>query len=326
MWLFIATFTVTSVQLLEQLLQSAPPSSHGGAERGVTVQHLASSSPHPLNADNLTAHLSALPAGRRQSPSTKPQALPDGNEASAHTEIEEHTAPQPRIAIIIDDIGYRWRSGQRATRLAGDVTLAVLPFSPYAHKLALLAEQQGKELMLHAPMEPESHHSWRHGLNTKMNEQTIRRELTLMLNSLPMVKGVNNHMGSALTQREEAMTWVMDELFERNLYFIDSRTSAKSRAFEQAQRRSITSAKRDVFLDNVRTPEAIKKQFDTLVTLARVHGRAIAIGHPYPETLLFLEAALRDLPETGVQLLPVSQLLRQSIPSLPPQFIGIVTQ
>lgn len=291
------------------------------------AQFLAPSPLAPLNSLDGKSLDSAVPnSGERPSGATE-QALPDIQASTFRsTAIEEHTVPPPQIAIIIDDIGYRWVAGQRAARLAGDVTLAVLPFSPYAQKLAVLAEQQGKELMLHAPMEPVSHRSWQHGLNTQMDEQSIRNELTLMLNSLPMVKGVNNHMGSALTQRGDTMHWVMDELLRRNLYFIDSRTSPHSKALEQAQRQSLTSAKRDVFLDNVRTPEAIKKQFDTLLKLARLQGSAIAIGHPYPETLFFLEATLRDLPVTGVQLLPVSQLLRQRAPSLPPELFGGMPQ
>lgn len=221
----------------------------------------------------------------------------------------EHTVELPKIAIIIDDLGDQWRAGKRSVELAGDVTLALLPFSPYALSIAELAGHHGKELMLHAPMEPEAHHSWQQGLDLSMDEFTLRRELQRMLKELPMVKGMNNHMGSALTQRAEAMSWVMDELAQQQLYFIDSRTSAGSQALQQAQRRALPSAKRDIFLDNQRTPQAIAEQFTKLLTKARLQGAAIAIAHPYPETLAFLEATLPRLAGEGVALVRVSALV-----------------
>lgn len=215
----------------------------------------------------------------------------------------------PKIAIIIDDLGYQLGAGKRSVFLQGSVTLAVLPFSPYASQLAQLALEQDKELMLHAPMEPESHPSWHGGLDTLMDEKAMRNELSLMLASLPTVSGMNNHMGSALTQRSEVMAWVMDELAQRGLYFIDSRTSPLSKAYEQAQLATLPSAKRDIFLDNERSESAIARQFDKLLSKARKAGSAIAIGHPYPETLLFLENALLTLEQSGVQLVPISELL-----------------
>lgn len=244
--------------------------------------------------------------------STAPSAGKPNSVKAAFAEpfaVSEHTVELPKIAIIIDDLGDQWRAGERSAELVGDVTLALLPFSPYALSIAELAEQRGKELMLHAPMEPEAHHSWQHGLDLSMDEFTLRHELRLMLAELPMVKGVNNHMGSALTQRAGPMSWVMDELALRQLYFIDSRTSAGSQALQQAQRRALPSAKRDIFLDNQRTQQAIAVQFAKLLAKARLQGAAIAIAHPYPETLTFLESTLPLLAAEGVQLVRVSALL-----------------
>lgn len=221
----------------------------------------------------------------------------------------EHTVRQARIAIIIDDLGDQWSAGKQAIELPGQVTLALLPFTPHGRQLAILARQQGKELMLHAPMEPQVHRSWEQGLDTQMDEATLRHELRRMLEYLPEAKGANNHMGSALTENSAAMGWVMDELARRGLYFVDSRTTALSTALVQARQLSLPSAKRDVFLDNTRSPEAIAQQFEKLLLTARQQGSAIAIGHPYPETLAFLQGALQNLRNTGVELVPVSQLL-----------------
>lgn len=225
----------------------------------------------------------------------------------AFSPLPAPTSPVPAIAIIIDDLGEQWQAGKRAIELPGDITLAILPFSTHGRRLAEIALQQGREVMLHAPMEPLSHPAWRDGLTRGMTESELRRELHRMLCSLPRIRGVNNHMGSALTQERDAMDWVMAELAPRGLYFIDSRTTPASQALIAAQKHAIPSARRDIFLDNVRTEDAIAQQFRALLRLARERGRGIAIGHPYPETLSFLEKALIDLDD--VRLVPISHLL-----------------
>ena len=225
----------------------------------------------------------------------------------AFSPLPEPVSPRPAIAIIIDDLGEQWQAGKRTIELHSDITLAILPFTTHGRRLAEIALQQGREVMLHAPMEPLSHPAWRNGLTRGMTEMELRGELQRMLDALPPISGVNNHMGSALTQEREMMDWVMAELAPRGLFFIDSRTTPASRALSAAQAHAIPSARRDIFLDNVRTEDAIAQQFHALLKLARERGQAIAIGHPYPETLNFLEKALADLDD--VRLVPVSHLL-----------------
>lgn len=245
---------------------------------------------------------------------TLPSPLPPPTVLAA--DISPVTEPAaPAIAIIIDDLGNQWRHSKRTLDLPGEITLAILPFSPFGTRLAALAEHQGREVILHAPMEPLAHPAWRDGLRRDMSEAELRHALLQMLEALPTVRGVNNHMGSALTQERVAMGWVMEELAPRDLYFIDSRTSPSSQALASARDRTIPSARRDVFLDNVRSPAAIRRQFDLLIRLAHQRGRAIAIGHPYPETLAFLEDMLPQLEQFGVRLVPASHLLSVPIPS-----------
>lgn len=215
----------------------------------------------------------------------------------------------PLIALIIDDVGYRLDIGKRCIELPGDVTLAFLPFSPHTRTLAAQAAAAGKEIMLHAPMQPSSAIRWEGGLTSTMDREAVGQTLSEMLRQLPQAKGVNNHMGSGLTQNRQIMDWVMQELQQKRLYFIDSRTSAQSQAFPAALSRALPSAKRDVFLDNERTPEAIAAQFAHLVKTAHKNGFAVGIGHPYPETLAFLEQVLPQLEQHQVQLVPVSRLL-----------------
>lgn len=225
----------------------------------------------------------------------------------------------PRIAIVLDDIGHRLQPGLRALELPGDVTLAILPFSPAGERLARLALVHDREIMLHAPMEPSAGVSWEGGLSRDMTEAEIREQLRRMLEAVPGVSGINNHMGSHFTSSWPAMASVMTVLTERKLYFVDSRTSPTTRGFGAALDSQVPTAERDVFLDNVRQETAIAQRLAEVIAIAERDGFAVAIGHPYPETLSVLEQELPRLKQRGIELVRVSQLLESMQQSLPRQ-------
>ena len=217
---------------------------------------------------------------------------------------------QGRLAIIIDDIGYNLALGKRSADLNGDFTLAVLPFTPHGSELAERAHQSGKEIMLHAPMSNRHHYSLgRGGLVSGMKHAEFLAVLRQNLANIPYIKGVNNHMGSQLTEQAEPMRWLMEELKTRHLYFVDSRTSAQTQALSMAEQINLPSRRRDVFLDDERTPAAIKYQLERALKQAQQQGSAIAIGHPYPETLAQLEQLQPLLTQFRVQLVSASQLM-----------------
>lgn len=223
-----------------------------------------------------------------------------------------------KLAIIIDDIGYNLPLGQRTTQLQGPFTLAVLPFTPHGRELAELAHQRGKELMLHAPMS--NHHDYPlgpGGLVSGMERADFLTVLRQNLANIPYIKGVNNHMGSLLTEQTEPMRWLMLELQTRDLYFVDSRTTAKTQALIEAERIRLPSRRRDVFLDDTRTRDHIKQQLLLALQKARQQGSAIAIGHPYPETLNVLNNIQPLLENYNVELVPVSKLVAEFTPTFP---------
>lgn len=230
------------------------------------------------------------------------------------------TNAQAKIAIIIDDLGYRLSRSKRAINLPGQITVAVIPHSPHAVELANFAAQQGKEVMLHAPMSNLLDKPLDEGaLTAAMDHSQFANVLNDNLESVPHVKGLNNHMGSELTQQRQPMQWLMGELKKRDLYFVDSRTSPQSLAWEVAHEANLPALKRDIFLDNDLDPEKIAAQFDQLLTISRERGYAVAIAHPYPETLLFLESVLPTLAQQGYQLVPVSNLLSSLQPQVKTQ-------
>ncbi len=233
-------------------------------------------------------------------------------EPSAQANPSKPPAPATpaKIAIIIDDIGYSLRRGGAMARLPGPVTLAVLPHTRRGPLLAELGYRRGKEIMLHAPMSTLAGKVLDKGaLTEEMSREQFRRTLTDNLAAIPHVSGINNHMGSQLTQLQQPMQWLMKDLADTGLYFVDSRTSAASLALDTARTMQIRSGKRDVFLDNERDESAIEAQLETLIQVAREQGSAIGIGHPYPETHAVLKRYLPRLQALGVELVPVSELL-----------------
>lgn len=227
------------------------------------------------------------------------------------TPISSHRPKTPRIAIIIDDMGYDKSLAREFIDLDIPLTLSILPFTPYTNLIAQGARAAGREVMLHLPMEPRSYPRINPGegvLLISMEKDTIRKVLHRDLGEIPCVAGVNNHMGSRFTENKEKMSVVLSELKRRGLYFVDSKTSRKSVAYDLAKQMEIRAACRDVFLDNDLSNSALGIQMDRLLTLARHNGHAIGIGHPHKETLWFLTRLQLSL-KGKAEVVPVSGLL-----------------
>lgn len=255
-----------------------------------------------------------LAIGSGTLPAKETIALP----VQAETALRVLPVARPaKIAIIIDDLGYSWRNGARAVALPGPVAFAILPFTRFSTRLAKMANQRSKEVLLHLPMEPEGHHAEAPGtLRKNMDRNEFMALLRASLAAVPYVIGINNHQGSLLTQQPREMTWLMEELQrDGRLFFVDSRTSPHSIANRYARIHGLAHVPRNIFLDHERTPQAVNEQFEALVTLAKRRGFALAIGHPYPETLDMLEQQLPNLVERGIELVAVSSVIGVSLPT-----------
>jgi len=223
------------------------------------------------------------------------------------------TADVPRVAIIIDDLGYHLSAGRRAIRLPGPVSFSFLPFAPRAAMLAQAAHDAGKEVLLHLPLQAASAGGRPEPaeINLDMTRRSLGTTFSEALASVPYVIGINSHRGSLLTRHPGQMRWLMEEIgAHEGLFFIDSYTTHLSVALQIAHEAGIDAAKRDVFLDPDRSPETVAREFERLKQLARQRGRAIAIGHPYPATLELLERELPKLEADGIELVTVSDILR----------------
>ncbi|MEN5305219.1 MULTISPECIES: divergent polysaccharide deacetylase family protein [unclassified Pseudomonas] len=210
------------------------------------------------------------------------------------------------LSIIIDDLGQSADRDSRTLALPGPVTLAIMPDTPHATDFARQAHKAGKTVILHMPMDPATGpFAWHPGIPI----EELARRLDAALAKVPYAAGINNHMGSRMTAQREPMAWLMGELQRRHLFFVDSRTSAATVAAAEAQAQGLAHVSRDVFLDDVRTTEAITGQLQQGIALARKQGSAVLIGHPYAQTLEVLERELPRLKSQGIELIPLRQMI-----------------
>ncbi len=217
------------------------------------------------------------------------------------------------IAIIIDDLGYKYKQDSRAIQLPSQVTLSFLPFTPHADSLIKVAHSQGHDIMLHLPMQAlmETMYLGPGALTSNMTESEFKQSVKKSIGSIPHVKGINNHMGSLMTSKPKAMKWLMQELVKTNLYFVDSRTTIETVAEQTANDFNVSNTRRNIFLDHETNRPAIEFQFKQLVKQAKKYGFAVAIGHPHRATLSVLEERIPQLKAQGIELVPVSQLIKK---------------
>lgn len=217
-----------------------------------------------------------------------------------------------KVAIVIDDLGYDGKLARRFLEIDGPLSFSVLPHGTFSKSIARRIHETGREILLHLPMEPKGYPEVNPGVGallTEMTDEELVQTLRKDLDSLPYVKGVNNHMGSKFCEYEKKLRPVIRELKNRGLFFLDSRTTSRTKAYKVAQQLEVPSAERNVFLDNIQSPKAIRSQFKRLIQLAKLKGTAIGIAHPHEATLKVLREDIPKLPKEGVELVPVSQLL-----------------
>ena len=224
--------------------------------------------------------------------------------------------PQPekkKVALIIDDMGNSLWAIQEICSIKIPLTVAILPYSTLAKETAQIAHQNGLEVILHLPLEPLNNQEEYNGtegmIDSNMNQGEVIKSVELCLAQVPYVIGVNNHMGSKITASEIFMRIILEKLKEKNLFFIDSRTTGDSVAYDIAQLMGVPSTYRNVFLDTETNEESIKKNLIKLYQLAQKNGQALGICHPRPATLKVLKENYHLLDKFNLQPVFASQLV-----------------
>lgn len=220
---------------------------------------------------------------------------------------------KPRLAIIIDDLGIQREAAEKTVNLPFHVTMSIMPHQPASEYAAAMAARAGREVLMHVPMEPVDYPDkdpGRGALMSGMDDDQINRIMEENLRSVPGAVGINNHMGSRLTSDQESMDNLMKWMVRYGLIFLDSRTSNSSVAYEMAKLHGIKSSRRDIFLDNSDDPAYISDRLDELIDIALARGTAVGIGHPRESTLSVLEKSRDRFEKAGVEVVPLSGLIR----------------
>ncbi len=222
---------------------------------------------------------------------------------------------KPRAAIVIDDVAYNLSLLDQYASLQAPLTLAVLPGEKRAKEFSGRAHHLGFEVIIHLPLEPVDavkNNPGQAGLLLHMTPEEMKRKFDRDVETVPDAVGVNNHMGSAFTENEFAMTNLLGWVKGKGMFFLDSRTSQKSVAARVAKRMGLAHLTNHTFLDNVDETEAIKGQLDKVMGLALRYKRTVAIGH-YRRKYLHaaLQAKLPEFRAKGIELVVLSDLLKK---------------
>jgi polysaccharide deacetylase 2 family uncharacterized protein YibQ len=248
--------------------------------------------------------------------------LRSGGVATHHIEIEvlssraptsSESAPvgTPRLAIILDDLGSERSAADAIFALQAPITLSVLPYHAHSQEIAQEARKHGCEVILHLPMQSVANESpEQQELRPGLTRHQVEDIVTKMLESVPEADGVNNHQGSQATSNSALMDELMPVLRDAGVFYVDSRTTAGTVAYDTAKRAGVKTAFRNVpFLDDVQSASAVKRQLQIAIHGAKEKGEAIAIGHPHPATLQALREMLPEAKKQGVRLVLVSDLV-----------------
>ncbi len=237
---------------------------------------------------------------------------------TAEKKSEPAVSPQSGevlIAVVIDDIGLSVPFTNQMATIGQPITVSFLPYGASNKEQVNKLRNAGMEVMLHAPMMPRVPADLAPvTLSPKMSKAEIQEKFKKMLERFEGtgMHGVNNHMGSAFTEDKAAMAAVMEVLQERGMYFLDSKTTSRSVGRAVSQEYGVPYVARDVFLDNERRYDYIMGQFKATERAAKSKGYAIAIGHPYQQTLQALKDWLKDVEKRGIKIVPLSYLVAKT--------------
>ena len=221
-------------------------------------------------------------------------------------------AQAAKLAIVIDDIGYRQKEDNAIYALPKEVSVAIIPVAPNATARAKQAFSQNRDILIHLPMQPKNSSLpiEREALLVGMNDEQVTRLIESARHKVPYAIGLNNHMGSRATTDKATMQQLMKILAEEKLFFLDSKTAGDSVAVKTAQAFGVKALERHIFLDDEDSLANTQQQFQRAIDYARRHGSAIMIGHPRKHSITALQQGLATLP-TDIQLVSIGSLWRE---------------
>ena len=229
---------------------------------------------------------------------------------------DNFTTYNSKAVIIIDDMGNQYKSCLPLIKSKYPVTFSVLPKCPFSRRISQEGHDFGHEIILHAPMEAWDNESNLRAskpgnlfLTTEMDNQELTDQLEAMINAVPNIIGISNHMGSKFTEDSSKMEILIRLLKNKNLCFVDSRTSNNSKGLFLAKEFGVPAVGRGLFLDNDQSYNQTVKQLIKLMKICEAEGSAVGIGHPYPSTIKALTDMLPYFKNNNIEIVPLSEIL-----------------
>ena len=217
----------------------------------------------------------------------------------------------PVVAIVIDDMGVDLIHSQQMLKINDIYTVSYLTYAPNLQSQIDMARSKGKEVLLHVPMES-VHKIFDYGpevlLTTNSRAENLK-VLSSMLDRASGYIGINNHMGSKFTADLPLLSAVIEELANRGLMFLDSKTTQKTQSSKVISHIRLPFAERDIFIDDSNKLEDIEKYLQKTEKLAKKRGYVVIIAHPRPTTIKALEEWLPTLKSKGITTVPLSYVV-----------------
>lgn len=249
------------------------------------------------------------------SPSSPPDVSPIASKPRPSSTYQLET---PVISIIIDDNGYNFQQSKIALSLPVPLTISVMPSLKYSRDVALEAEKMGKEVILHCPMESYKGNDWLGpgAILTSMSDEDVKKQIEADLYDVPGAIGMNNHMGTKVTEDPRVMKAILSYLKERGLFFLDSRVTPRSQAKKIGDQIGIPVLENDLALDHDTDPQMIRESMRKLGEIARRKGQAIGIIHIYTKDIIsLLQEGINSWAKEGIRIVPISEILLKFYPS-----------
>ncbi len=255
------------------------------------------------------------PAPRKVSPFAEPESRLPAVKGEDAGDVERR---EPLLAIVVGDLGYDPVRDAEWLDFPGKITMSVLPFGPSSRNVAASAQSRGHCVILHVPMEPRSPSpdgTEPFRLRVGMEREEIAERLARMAQEVPQAVGAMNHMGSAFTTDPDSMDAFAETLKKMGYFFVDGATAPDSLGMEASGKAGVAAVQRDVFLDDDPAPEALRRQWEKAVALAKKNGWAVLVCHSRGKTFSALSALIPTLQKEGVRPVTVPELLAESAPS-----------
>ncbi len=248
-------------------------------------------------------------------------------EKKEKTQVSEIEKPKPKypnlpapakkqvqFAILLDDGGNSLELAKEFAAIKYPVAIAVLPHLEYTKQTAQIAKKAGKTVFLHFPMAPKSYP------NTDPGKGAVLPNMPqLIINGIVRenfenigieVDGFNNHMGSGITEDAVKMEQILLASKAYTNRFVDSRTTANTKAYAECKKAGYKCGENRLFIDNDNSVEAILEKIYEAAEKSRDDGSIIAIGHIRPNTLQALKIALPELEKRNYKLVSVTSLTK----------------